>query len=100
MCQRNIVQPLRPVTTRRRTTCLSKFSTFYQVCVCQEAKSWIDLAVGEAVRKKHKKDVTVASWFLPETPDIHNFAPDTTAEKLSSQDAEAELQPAMDTQTC
>ena len=64
----------------------------------RKAGSELNLAVAEAVRKKHKKDVTVASWFLPETPDIHDLAPDTTAEELGSQEAEAELQPALDTQ--
>ncbi len=64
----------------------------------RKAGSELNLAVAEAVRKKHKKDVTVASWFLPETPDIHDLAPDTTAEEVSSQEAEAIVQPVMDLQ--
>lgn len=56
----------------------------------RKAGSELNLAVAEAVRKKHKKDVTVASWFLPETPDIHDLAPDTTAEEVRNPQAEIE----------
>ena len=64
----------------------------------RKAGSAFNLAVAEAVRKKHEKDVTVASWFLPETPVIHDLAPGTTAEEVSGQDAEAIAQPVMDPQ--
>ena len=64
----------------------------------KKRKAGSELNLAEPVRKKHKKDVTVASWFLPETPDIHDLAPDTTAEEVSSQEAEAIVQPVMDPQ--
>ncbi len=47
---------------------------------------------------QHKKEVHVTSWFLPDTPDIHDISPHTTAEEWSSQEAEAEVQPVMDPQ--
>lgn len=55
----------------------------------------VNTAIADAVRIKHKKEVHVTSWFLPDTPDIHGISPHTTAEELSSQEAEAEVQPVM-----
>ena len=58
----------------------------------------VHTAITNAVRKKYKKEVNVASRFLPETPDVHEIDASSTAEALSSQEAEAIVQPAMDPQ--
>ena len=68
--------------------------------IVRKRKSGSDLsaAIADAVRKRHKKEVHVTKWFLPNTPDVHDISPDATAEELSSQEAEAEVEPVMDPQ--
>ena len=61
----------------------------------KKRKAGIDIneAVVKALFKKHKKQFTVVQWHFPDKSSTKVPADTVTAEQLSSQDTEAELQP-------